>query len=253
VRFAFIEAEKAKYPVATTCRVLGVSRAGFYAWRGRPKSIRPSKAARVVRPVKITRNFLKYPEGSVLIVLGNTKVICTATVEEEVPRFLKNSNQGWVTAEYGMLPGSTHTRTTRESATGKVQGRTQEIQEKEEKYRNLSNLLNSVLESSTEYSIIATDIHGVILEYNSGSANVFQWTKEEVVGKKIGGTFGQDDRSQGILQEISRQVEGEGMTEYELERVRKDGTRFQVHGIMTTLKDASGKPLGFLRYLASRL
>ena len=128
-----------------------------------------------------------------------------------------------------------------------VGARTQEIQEKEEKYRNLSQLLNSILESSTEYSIMATDTNGVILEYNSGSANLFQWTKEEVVGRRqIQGTFGQDEQSRSILQEISRQVEGEGVTEYEVERVRKDGTRFQAHGIMTTLKDASGKTLGFL-------
>lgn len=81
-----------------------------------------------IRPVKITRNYLKHPEGSVLIELGNTKVICTASVEEDVPRFLKDSTQGWVTSEYAMLPRSTLTRTTRESSTGRVGGRTQEIQ-----------------------------------------------------------------------------------------------------------------------------
>ena len=64
-----------------------------------------------MRPVKITRGFLKHPEGSVLIELGNTKVICAASVEEDVPRFLRNSNQGWVTSEYAMLPRSTLTRT----------------------------------------------------------------------------------------------------------------------------------------------
>ena len=81
-----------------------------------------------MRPVKITRHFLKHPEGSVLIELGETKVICTASVEEDVPRFLKSSNQGWVTSEYAMIPRSTHTRTTRESATGRIGGRTHEIQ-----------------------------------------------------------------------------------------------------------------------------
>jgi ribonuclease PH len=81
-----------------------------------------------MRPVRITRSFLKHPEGSVLIELGNTKVICTASVEEDVPRFLKNSNQGWVTSEYAMLPRSTLTRTPRESATGRIGGRTHEIQ-----------------------------------------------------------------------------------------------------------------------------
>jgi len=128
-----------------------------------------------------------------------------------------------------------------------VHVRTQEIQEKEEKYRNLSNLLDSVLESSTEYSIIATDINGVILEYNSGSANLFGWTKEEVIGKmRIGQTFRTDDRSRGVTQEISRKVEAEGMTEYELQRIRKDGSLFQAHAIVTARKDASGKILGFL-------
>jgi ribonuclease PH len=81
-----------------------------------------------MRPVKITRRFLKHPEGSVLIELGNTKVICTASIEEDVPRFLKNSDQGWVTSEYAMIPRSTLTRTPRESATGRIGGRTHEIQ-----------------------------------------------------------------------------------------------------------------------------
>ena len=69
-----------------------------------------------MRPVKITRRFLKHPEGSVLIELGETKVICTASVEEDVPRFLKNSNQGWVTSEYAMLPRSTLSRTMAEGS-----------------------------------------------------------------------------------------------------------------------------------------
>lgn len=81
-----------------------------------------------MRQVKITRNYLKHPEGSVLIELGNTKVICTASVENSVPQFLKDSNQGWVTAEYGMLPRSTGTRNRRESSAGKISGRTAEIQ-----------------------------------------------------------------------------------------------------------------------------
>jgi PAS domain S-box-containing protein len=128
-----------------------------------------------------------------------------------------------------------------------VHTRTQEIQEKEERYRGLSNLLNSVLESATEYSIIATDIHGVILEYNSGSANLFGWTKEEVMGKmSMEQTFRPDGGSQGVIEEISRKVEAEGKTEYELERIRKDGALFQAHAIVTALKDASGKILGFL-------
>lgn len=81
-----------------------------------------------IRKVKITKKFITTAEGSVLIEMGNTRVICTASIEEKVPPFLKDQKKGWVTAEYGMLPRSTHTRTMRESTTGKVGGRTHEIQ-----------------------------------------------------------------------------------------------------------------------------
>ncbi len=81
-----------------------------------------------IRPVKMIRNCLNYAEGSVLIEMGNTKVICTASVEEKVPPFLKGTGKGWITAEYGMLPRSTQTRKIRESSRGRVEGRTQEIQ-----------------------------------------------------------------------------------------------------------------------------
>lgn len=81
-----------------------------------------------IRPVTITRHFTCHAEGSVLIEFGNTKVICTATVEDGVPRFMKGSGEGWVTAEYSMLPRSTHTRSQREAARGKQGGRTLEIQ-----------------------------------------------------------------------------------------------------------------------------
>ncbi|WP_213992458.1 ribonuclease PH [Sodalis sp. dw_96] len=81
-----------------------------------------------VRPVTITRHFTKHAEGSVLIEFGDTRVLCTATVEEGVPRFLKGQGQGWVTAEYGMLPRATHTRNAREASRGKQGGRTMEIQ-----------------------------------------------------------------------------------------------------------------------------
>src|SRR5450759_1951656 len=86
------------------------------------------RASDQLRPVKITRNFMKYPEGSCLIEMGDTKVICTASIEDKVPPFLKGSGQGWVTAEYGMLPRSCETRTQRDSSTGRVNGRSQEIQ-----------------------------------------------------------------------------------------------------------------------------
>lgn len=81
-----------------------------------------------IRELKISKNFLKYPEGSVLVEMGETKVICGVSVEEKVPPFLKNSGKGWLTAEYSMLPRSTHTRSMREAVSGRVGGRTHEIQ-----------------------------------------------------------------------------------------------------------------------------
>ncbi|HEU4590876.1 MAG TPA: ribonuclease PH [Steroidobacteraceae bacterium] len=90
---------------------------------------RPSgRAADELRAVKFTRHFTRHAEGAVLVEFGNTRVLCTASVEEGVPGFLRGKNQGWVTAEYGMLPRATHTRTPREAAKGKQSGRTQEIQ-----------------------------------------------------------------------------------------------------------------------------
>ncbi|MEI7904573.1 MAG: ribonuclease PH [Candidatus Firestonebacteria bacterium] len=86
------------------------------------------RSAGELRPVKILRNYIRYSEGSALISCGFTKVICTATVVEEVPPFLRTGQQGWVTAEYGMLPGSTHGRNNREAQKGKASGRTLEIQ-----------------------------------------------------------------------------------------------------------------------------
>ena len=91
--------------------------------------MRPSgRTAEQVRPINITRHYTKHAEGSVLIEFGDTKVLCNATVEEGVPRFLKGQNQGWITAEYGMLPRATNSRTKREAAKGKQTGRTMEIQ-----------------------------------------------------------------------------------------------------------------------------
>jgi len=81
-----------------------------------------------LRPIRFTRRFTRHAEGSVLVEFGDTRVLCTATVEESVPSFLRNKGQGWVTAEYGMLPRATHTRSAREAAKGKQSGRTQEIQ-----------------------------------------------------------------------------------------------------------------------------
>jgi ribonuclease PH len=90
---------------------------------------RPSgRAPDQLRPIVITRNYTRHAEGSVLIEFGDTKVICTASIEDKVPAFLKGKGQGWLTAEYGMLPRSTHKRMNREAAHGKQSGRTQEIQ-----------------------------------------------------------------------------------------------------------------------------
>ncbi|MFP1723510.1 ribonuclease PH [Lonsdalea quercina] len=91
--------------------------------------MRPTgRSAQQIRPLTLTRHYTKHAEGSVLVEFGDTKVLCNATVEEGVPRFLKGQGKGWVTAEYGMLPRSTHTRNAREAARGKQGGRTLEIQ-----------------------------------------------------------------------------------------------------------------------------
>ena len=87
-----------------------------------------ARAADQLRPVRITRGYTIHAEGSVLIEFGNTRVLCTASVEEKVPPHKRGSGEGWVTAEYGMLPRATHTRSDREAARGKQSGRTQEIQ-----------------------------------------------------------------------------------------------------------------------------
>ena len=89
---------------------------------------RNDRAADALRAVRFTRHFTRHAEGSVLVEFGDTRVLCTATVEEGVPGFLRGKGQGWVTAEYGMLPRATHTRSAREAARGKQTGRTQEIQ-----------------------------------------------------------------------------------------------------------------------------
>ena len=87
-----------------------------------------SRRADTLRPVTITRHYTRHAEGSVLVEFGHTKVLCTASVEEKVPPHKRGSGEGWVTAEYGMLPRATHTRSDREAARGKQSGRTQEIQ-----------------------------------------------------------------------------------------------------------------------------
>ncbi|MBO2521039.1 MAG: ribonuclease PH [Firmicutes bacterium] len=104
----------------------------------RPDGRRPDE----MRPVSIERGYIKHAEGSVLISVGDTRVICTASIEDKVPQWLRGSGQGWVTAEYGMIPRSTHDRTPRESTKGKVGGRTHEIQ------RLIGRALRSVVDLS---------------------------------------------------------------------------------------------------------
>lgn len=94
------------------------------SFQGRPSG----RAPNLLREVCITRHYTRHAEGSVLIEFGDTRVLCTASIDEKVPSFLKGQGKGWMTAEYGMLPRSTHTRMDREAAKGKQSGRTQEIQ-----------------------------------------------------------------------------------------------------------------------------
>ena len=105
--------------------------------------MRPSnRAPGELRPVKITRNYIKHAEGSVLIECGDTRILCTASIDEKVPPFLRDKGQGWLTAEYGMLPRSTGERMQREAAKGKQSGRTMEIQ------RLIGRALRSVVDLS---------------------------------------------------------------------------------------------------------
>ncbi|WMY94864.1 MAG: ribonuclease PH [Arsenophonus sp.] len=112
----------------------------------RPKNRKPEE----VRPIKITREYSKHAEGSVFIECGNTQVLCNATITEGVPRFLKGQSQGWITAEYGMLPRATHHRNIREATKGKQTGRTMEIQRFIARALRASVDLNQLL----EYTII---------------------------------------------------------------------------------------------------
>ena len=113
--------------------------------------MRPSgRAADVLRPISLTPGFSRHAEGSCLIRMGNTEVLCAASVEGRVPPFMRNSGQGWVTAEYGMLPRATHTRGEREAARGKQSGRTQEIQ------RLIGRALRAVVDRSQMGEVTVT-------------------------------------------------------------------------------------------------
>ena len=128
----------------------------------RPSNRRPDE----LRAVRITRRYTRHAEGSVLIECGDTKVLCTASVEEKVPGFLKGRGQGWVTAEYGMLPRSTNTRMDREAARGKQSGRTQEIQ------RLIGRALRAVVDAVTfrldKKLITATPIQDAVAAVSVG-------------------------------------------------------------------------------------
>ncbi len=100
------------------------------------------RSPRELRPVTIERHYLKYAEGSVLINMGDTRLICSATVEDKVPPFLRNSGRGWITAEYALMPRSTQERTMREATRGRISGRTQEIQ------RLIGRALRSVVDTA---------------------------------------------------------------------------------------------------------
>ena len=113
--------------------------------------MRPSgRAPDVLRPFSLTPGFARHAEGSCLISMGNTEVLCAASVEGRVPPFMRNSGMGWVTAEYGMLPRATHTRGEREAARGKQSGRTQEIQ------RLIGRALRAVVDRSAMGEVTVT-------------------------------------------------------------------------------------------------
>ena len=121
---------------------------------------RTSRAADSLRDIKITPHFLPHADGSCLIECGNTKVICTASIDENIPPFLRGKGQGWVTAEYGMLPASTASRMRREAAAGKQSGRTQEIQ------RLIGRSLRAVVDMEKlgeRQILIDCDVNGVPL------------------------------------------------------------------------------------------
>jgi PAS domain S-box-containing protein len=214
----------------------GVTRTLYFVLLVGIGSIALAIALTVILSRVLTRPITELTEITARMAAGDLTRKVAPTAEDEIGRLAQSFNR---MADQVLA----YTRNLEEI----VRVRTEEIQEKEEKYRNLSGLLDSVLESSTEYSIIAMDPQGIILEYNRGSANLFGWSKEEVVGKIwFGRTFLKEDRSRGLLQEISRKIETERAVEYQMERTRKDGSRFQANAIVTTLQDSSGKILGFL-------
>lgn len=137
-----------------------------------------------------------------------------------------------------------------------VDERTKELADSRERYRELSTFLNSILESATQYAIMALDFKGRIMEFNKGAERLFGWSKQEVVGKEnIGITIPAEQREKGIQKQIAARTRTEGLCELEMERVRKDGSRFPAHSVVTAMADPQGRVSGFVevvRDLTSR-
>ncbi len=131
-----------------------------------------------------------------------------------------------------------------------VEARTQELKESREKYRDLSRFLNSILDSATEYAIIALDFYGKIMEFNKGAERLFGWKKEEVINKEnIALTILSEDKKSGVQEWMSKRTRTEGLCELEMTRVRKNGQRFPVLTTVTAIMDPSGKSSGFVEII----
>jgi PAS domain S-box-containing protein len=129
----------------------------------------------------------------------------------------------------------------------KVDARTRELKESREKYRDLSQFLNSILDSATAFAIMALDYYGMIIEFNRGAEKLFGWKKEEVLNKEnIDITIPPEDRDSGIQKEISKRTRIEGVCELEIDRVRKSGDRFPVHSTVTAIMEPAGHVTGFV-------
>ncbi len=128
-----------------------------------------------------------------------------------------------------------------------VEARTRELKESREKYRDLSRFLNSILDSATEYAIMALDFYGKIIEFNRGAERLFGWKKEEILNKEnIGITLLPEDKDKGIQKEMSKKTRAEGLCELEMIRVRKNGERFPAYSTITAITDPSGEATGFV-------
>jgi PAS domain S-box-containing protein len=131
-----------------------------------------------------------------------------------------------------------------------VRARTQELEESKEKYRSISRFLNSILDSATEYAIVALDYYGKITEYNKGAERLFGWKKEDLVDtENIGITILPEDRERGIQEEMAHRTRTEGVCELEMTRVKKDGQRFPVLTTITAIRDPQGKTVGFVEII----